>query len=103
MSRKRYFAQPSLMSTSRNMVQLSYMTVGGFPSQLEKISQEELDAFRASADRDMLEYFNIISKNINKSLSVSVSIVRSYHSLDNDHFAIEQRYRYVSIRRRRVG
>lgn len=90
MSRKQYFAQPSLVSTSRNIIQLKYMTIGEFPGWMSNIGQSGIEVLRISADKDMVEYFNYLGKQIAKSSSSSESIVRSYHILDEHHFAIEQ-------------
>ncbi|KAH7348147.1 hypothetical protein BKA66DRAFT_382139, partial [Pyrenochaeta sp. MPI-SDFR-AT-0127] len=90
LSSKRYFAQPSLMSTSRNVIQLNYMTIGEFSTQLGDIDQIELDDLRDSAVRKMSEYYNDLGKRVSRNASSSESMVRAYHVLDKNHFAIEQ-------------
>ncbi|KAF2108476.1 hypothetical protein BDV96DRAFT_652727 [Lophiotrema nucula] len=90
MSRKRYFAYPPLISASRNIIQLSYMTVGECSSQGGDIDQAELDDLRMSSDMDMRHYFNLMSKGISQTSSPADSIVRDYFLLDKDHFVIHQ-------------
>ncbi|KAF1947044.1 hypothetical protein EJ02DRAFT_508222 [Clathrospora elynae] len=90
MSAKQYFAQPSLISTSRNIIQLKYMTIGEFPPQLGDIDQHELGDLRNAATRELAEYFNELGKKVSRNMSASESIIRGYHVLDKNHFAIEQ-------------
>ncbi|KAF1850930.1 uncharacterized protein K460DRAFT_400964 [Cucurbitaria berberidis CBS 394.84] len=90
LSSKRYFAQPSLMSTARRIIQLNYMTIGEFPAHSGDMGQSELDHLRDSATRDMSEYFNELGKRVSRNACGSESIVRAYHVLDQSHFAIEQ-------------
>jgi hypothetical protein len=90
MSSKQYFAQPLLMSTSRNIIQLKYMTIAEFPPQLSDLDQHGLDELRGAAMRDMAEYFNNLGKKVARNTSAAESIVRGYHVLDNNHFVIEQ-------------
>lgn len=90
LGRKNYFSYPNLLSGSRHMMQLSYMTIGEFPSQSAGSNQEEVDAFRNSVDSEMEEYFNTIGRKITTTSPLFESIVRSYHVLDKEHFAIQQ-------------
>jgi len=90
LGRKNYFSYPALLSGSRHMINLSYMTIGEFPGQLAGSNQEELDVLRNSVDNEMEEYFNIIGRKITTSSPLFESIVRSYHVLDKEHFAIQQ-------------
>jgi len=90
MSSKQYFAQPSLLSMSRSILQLNYMTIGEFPTQRGDMDQSELDHLRESTRKNMLTYFNELGKKIDRNMSSSESIVRAYHVLDKHHFAIEQ-------------
>jgi hypothetical protein len=89
MSGKNYYAQPSL-PTARNMFQLSYTTIGQFP-QSTFVNQRALDDLRVSAAEYMSAYYRDIGNKINRKMSDSESIVRAYHVLDKQHFAIEQR------------
>ncbi|KAI8940904.1 hypothetical protein NX059_002162 [Plenodomus lindquistii] len=90
LSTKTYFSQPSLLSTSRNIIQLNYMTIGEFPTQMNDLEQAGLDDMRDAATRDMSSYFNDLGKKVGRNKSASESIVRAYHILDKHHFAIEQ-------------
>jgi hypothetical protein len=87
--RKNYYNQPSLLSTSRRIVQLSYMTIG--ESNQHKIEKQEyLDALRSDSDKAMLNYFSTLVKSMTMNSPHFESIVRSHHVLDTEHFAIEQ-------------
>jgi hypothetical protein len=90
LSSRRYFAQPSLVSTSQNVIQFSYMTVGEDYNQHGGNDQSNVDDLRHSATREMTEYFNDLGKRVDASRSISESMVRAYHILDRKHFAIEQ-------------
>ncbi|KAI9712293.1 MAG: hypothetical protein M1820_001506 [Bogoriella megaspora] len=91
MGSRDYFVQPSLLSTSRYIIQLEYMSIGELPSQAREMSQGELDSLRASNKSDMLEYLATIDKNMTTKPPTFESIVRSCYLLDKSHFAIEQR------------
>ncbi|KAF2205661.1 hypothetical protein GQ43DRAFT_427866 [Delitschia confertaspora ATCC 74209] len=90
LGREDYFSHPSLVTASRHIIQLNYMTIGKFRSQLQHSNQEHLDALRHSITSEMGEYLTTISKRITTSSPLFESIVRSYHILDADHFAIKQ-------------
>jgi hypothetical protein len=89
-SSRRYFAQPSLVSASQNVIQFSYMTIGEGFSQNGENERANVDNSRHSATKEMMEYFNDLGKRVDGSRSRSESMVRAYHILDHKHFAIEQ-------------
>lgn len=90
LSSRRYFAQPSLVSTSQNVIQFNYMSIGECSGQYAGNEQSSIDNLRYSATREMTEYFNDLGKRVDGSRSRSDSMVRAYHILDRKHFAIEQ-------------
>ncbi|KAJ8110763.1 hypothetical protein OPT61_g6474 [Boeremia exigua] len=90
LSSRMYFAQPSLVSTSQNVIQFTYMTIGERSGHFGDHNRLDVDDLRHSAKQDMLEYFNDLAKRVDRSASRSESMVRAYHVLDRKHFAIEQ-------------
>lgn len=91
MGRRNCFAQPSLLSASKNIIQLSYYTIGQLEGYSEDVSQREIEAFRQASDKEMVSYMNNLSKQIAGDSSPSDSMVRGYSILDQNHFVIEQR------------
>lgn len=86
-----YFPLPSLPSTSTNMTQLWYITIGQRDSPGENCSPENIESMRRAGNKAMSRYTHILNTDMESGFALGTSIVRNFNVHDETYFMIEQR------------
>ena len=86
-----YFPLPSLPSTSENMIQLLYISIGQRENPGEKRTQKEIGLMRQAGMKAMSRYTHNLNTCMDGGSAVGNSIVRDFDVLDESYFVIEQR------------
>ncbi|KAL8731033.1 MAG: hypothetical protein Q9166_003684 [cf. Caloplaca sp. 2 TL-2023] len=86
-----YFPLPSLRSSSENLIELCYVSIGQKESIGAKGTPEENDASRQACDKAMDNYTHNLNVSLDSGCGLGTSIVRNFDFQDETHFAIEQR------------
>ena len=89
--RSNYFPLPSLPSTSENMIQLSYISIGVRENSGEKRIQRDIRLLRQDGMKAMSRYTHNLNTSMETGLGLGNSIVRDFDIHDETHFVIEQR------------
>lgn len=98
--RLNYFPLPSLRSSSENMIELCYISIGQKESLPTRRTQSEIDASRQSSEKAMGNYTHNLTVSLDSEGGLGNSIVRNFDWQDETHFAIEQR---ISIHLHKSG
>ena len=85
--RVNYFAIPSLFSTSSNMIELVYFSIG----QNRKRTPKEMESVRQASLKSLSRYTHILITKMENAVALGSSVVRRFDLLDENHFALEQR------------
>lgn len=83
------FPNPALPSSLSHLVQLSVTTTGSRDQASRSYRQEDIDEIRVNDATDMARYLRDMSAGLR--FRTGNAIVRQYATLDESHFAIEQR------------
>lgn len=86
-----YFPLPSLPSTSENMIQLSYISIGQRENQRDKQTQKEIGLMRQAGLKAMSRYTHSLNTTMEAGFALGNSIVRDFDVHDETYFVIEQR------------
>lgn len=86
-----YFPLPSLPSTSDNMIQLSYISIGQRENPGNKRTQKEIGLMRQAGMKAMNRYTHNLNISMEAESALGNSIVRNFDVHDETYFFIEQR------------
>ena len=86
-----YFPLPSLPSTSENMIQLSYISIGQRENPAHQRSRKEIGLMRQACMKAMSRYTNNLNKGMEGGYALGNSIVRGFDVLDEAFSIMEQR------------
>ncbi|KAL8833098.1 MAG: hypothetical protein Q9170_004507 [Blastenia crenularia] len=86
-----YFPLPSLLSTSENLIELCYVSVGQMENPGLRFTMEDIAASRHASEKAMGRYNHNLNSSLDSGCALGTSIVRNFDFQDETHFAIEQR------------